>query len=195
VRSVCVFCGSSAGARPEYATAAETLGREIARRGLTLVYGAGNVGLMGVVADACLAEGGRVVGFIPESLVAWEVAHEGLTERYVTRSMHERKMGMADRADAFVALPGGVGTFEELFEVLTWAQLGIHNKPVALLNTAGFYDPLLALLDHAVAERFLRPEHRALLLHERDDPARLLDRLAAYVPPAPTGKWLDHSEV
>lgn len=188
-----MFCGSSAGVRPEYAEAAAGLGREVARRGMTLVYGAGNVGLMGVVADACMAEGGRVVGFIPESLLKREVGHRGITELYVTRTMHERKQGMSDLAEAFVALPGGIGTFEELFEILTWAQLGIHQKPVGILNTAGFYDPLLALLDHAVAERFLRPEHRALLLSEPDDPARLLDTLAAFTPPV-VEKWIEREE-
>jgi len=193
MKSVCVFCGSSAGVRPEYAEAADRLGREIARRDMTLVYGAGNVGLMGIVADACLAEGGRVVGFIPESLLEREVGHRGITELYVTRTMHERKQGMSDLADAFIALPGGIGTFEELFEILTWAQLGIHRKPVGVLNTAGFYDPLLALMDHAVAERFLRPEHRALLLSEPDDTTALLDRLAAYTPPA-VEKWIDRGE-
>jgi TIGR00730 family protein len=191
--SVCVFCGSSAGAHPEYREAAAALGREVARRGITLIYGAGNIGLMGTVADAALAAGGRVVGVIPQSLVEWEVAHEGLTERYITHSMHERKAMMADRADAFLALPGGLGTFEELCEILTWNQLGLMRKPVGLLNVRGYYDGLLGLLDHAVRERFLRPEHRALLLDEPSDPARLLDRLEAYQPPI-LDKFIDRDE-
>jgi uncharacterized protein (TIGR00730 family) len=193
LQSICVFCGSSRGARPEYLEAAQAMGRAIAQRGLTLVYGAGNIGLMGALADAALAEGGRVVGVIPQSLVEWEVAHEGLTERYIVGSMHERKAMMADRADAFIALPGGLGTFEELFEILTWAQLGLHRKPFGLLNVAGYFDALLALLDNAVAERFLRPEHRGLVLAEPDDPARLLDHLAAYEPPT-LDKFIDRDE-
>jgi uncharacterized protein (TIGR00730 family) len=190
LQSICVFCGSSRGARPDYLSAAEATGREIARRGITLVYGAGNIGLMGAVADAALAEGGTVVGVIPESLVAWEVAHDGLTELHIVRSMHERKAMMAERANAFLALPGGLGTFEELFEILTWAQLGLHQKPFGLLNVAGYYDPLLMLLNRAVEERFLRPAHRDLVITESADPARLIDRLTAYEPPI-FDKFLD----
>lgn len=193
LRSLCVFCGSSPGARPKYREAAQSLGREAARRGITLVYGAGNVGLMGALADAALEAGGKVIGAIPQSLVDWEVAHDSLTEIVVVQSMHERKAWMADRADAFVALPGGMGTWEELCEVLTWAQLGIHRKPVGLLNVAGYYDPLLALFDTAVRERFLRPEHRALLLSEPSNPAALLDALAAWTP-VEVGKYLDRDQ-
>lgn len=179
---VCVFCGSNVGVRPVYAEAARQMGELLARRRITLVYGAGNVGLMGVVADAALAAGGAVIGVIPEAMMGWEVAHNGLTELHVTRSMHERKGLMADFADAFVALPGGFGTFEEFCEIVTWAQLGLHQKPCGLLNVAGFYDPLLTLFDRAVGERFVRPAHRELVLEETD-PERLLDRLQRYEPP------------
>ncbi len=177
---MCVFCGSSRGARPEYVAAARQMGTALAQRGLTLIYGGGNIGLMGAVADAALDAGGHVIGIIPQHLDDWEVGHRGLTELEIVGSMHERKARMADLADAFVALPGGLGTFEELFEILTWAQLGLHQKPFGLLNTLGYYAPLLALLDTAVHERFLRPEHRALVLEEPSDPNRLLDRLAAH---------------
>ncbi len=175
-----MFCGSSPGGRPEYVAAARQLGTALAERGQTLVYGGGNVGLMGAVADAALDAGGKVVGVIPQHLDDWEVGHRGLTELEIVGSMHERKARMADLADAFITLPGGLGTFEELFEILTWAQLGLHQKPFGLLNTLGYYAPLLTLLDTAVQERFLRPEHRALVLEEPTDPNRLLDRLAAY---------------
>jgi uncharacterized protein (TIGR00730 family) len=192
LRRICVFCGSSRGNREEYLAAAREVGTLLARRGIGLVYGAGNVGLMGALADAGLAAGGEVVGIIPEALVGWEVAHQGLTELRIVTSMHERKAQMADLADAFIALPGGFGTLEELCEVLTWSQLGIHAKPVGLLNVGGYFDPLLALFDHAVQEGFLRPTHRSLVLEERD-PARLLDLLAAYQPP-PLDKWIDRDE-
>src|SRR5215207_8224445 len=168
MRSVCVFCGSSSGASPAYGEAARALGAHLAREGLTLVYGGASVGTMGVVADAALAAGGRVVGVIPRGLVAREIAHPGLTELVVVDSMHERKAAMADRADAFVALPGGLGTLEELFEVWTWGLLGIHAKPVALLDADGFYDPLLAFLDRAVDEGFVRAAQRAMLARARD---------------------------
>lgn len=189
---ICVFCGSSVGGRPEYEAAATEMGLALAHRGIGLVYGAGNIGLMGIVADSVLAAGGEVIGVIPEALVAREVAHDGLTELHVVKSMHERKAMMADLSDAFVAMPGGFGTFEEFCEVLTWSQLSIHTKPCALLNVAGYYDPLLALFNHAVSERFLRPEHRALVLEETD-PDRLLDRLATFQPP-PLDKWIDRDE-
>ncbi len=187
-----MFCGSSAGVRPEYAAAARAMGSCLVRRGLGLVYGAGNIGLMGILADAALEAGGEVIGVIPEALVAREVAHNGLTEMHVVKSMHERKALMADLSEAFIAMPGGFGTFEEFCEVLTWSQLSIHTKPCGLLNVAGYYDPLLALFDHAVAERFLRPQHRELVLQETD-PDRLLDRLASFRPP-PMEKWLDRDE-
>jgi uncharacterized protein (TIGR00730 family) len=189
---VCVFCGSNRGARPAYVAAAEALGTELARRGIGLVTGGGRVGLMGAVADAALAAGGEVIGVIPEALVAWEVAHAGLTALEVVDSMHARKARMADLSDAFVALPGGFGTLEEFCEVLTWAQLGLHTKACGLLDVEGYYDPLLALLDHAVTEGFVRPEHRALVL-QAAEPAALLELLAAYHPPA-LHKWIDRDE-
>ena len=192
MRRVCVYCGSSPGADPAYAAALEALGREIAARGLGLVFGGGQVGLMGVVADSVLAAGGEVIGIIPRSLDEREVGHKGLTELRVVDTMHERKALMADLSDAFVAAPGGIGTLEELVEVYTWSQLGIHAKPVALLDTAGYWSPLVAWLDHAVEQRFLRPEHRDTLLVD-DDPARLLDRLASWRAPA-VEKWLDRGE-
>lgn len=192
MKSVCVFCGSSPGASPAYAEAAAHLGRTLAGRGLTLVYGGGHVGLMGVVADAALGAGGRVVGVIPEALEAKELAHRGLTDLRVVGSMHERKALMSELADGFIAMPGGIGTLEELFEAWTWSQLGIQRKPCGLLNAAGYYDHLLAFLDHVTAERFLAPGHRAMVLVD-DDTGRLLDRLAAYRHP-PVEKWLDRSE-
>jgi uncharacterized protein (TIGR00730 family) len=176
LRRVCVFCGSSPGADAAYVAAAERAGAELARRRIDLVYGGGNVGLMGVLADAVLRAGGHVIGVIPEALMARDVGHRGLPDLRVVKTMHERKALMAELADAFVALPGGLGTFDELFEVLTWAQLGFHNKPCALLNVRGFFDPLLRLLDHAVEERFLRDTHRSLLA-VGDDFGSLLDRL------------------
>jgi uncharacterized protein (TIGR00730 family) len=192
-KRICVFCGSSRGSRPSYVEVAQRLGTALARRGTGLVYGGGRVGLMGALADAALAEGGEVIGIIPEPLLAWEVAHAGLTDLQVVGSMHERKARMADLADAFVALPGGFGTLEEFCEVLTWSQLGLHAKPCGLVNVEGYYDPLLALLDHAVVERFVRPEHRALVL-EAAEPELLLDLLAGYEPPALT-KWIDREEI
>ena len=190
LQSVCVFSGSSPGARPSYTETAAALGREVATRGLRLVYGGASVGLMGAVADAALAAGGEVVGVIPQHLVDREVAHDGLTELRVTGSMHERKALMADLADGFVALPGGLGTLEELAEVLTWSQLGLQSKPCGLLDVEGFFDPLLAFLDHTVAERFVSTEHRALVL-AADRPDALLDLLAGWRPGAPGAKWLD----
>ncbi len=190
MRRVCVFCGSATGARPAYRRAAARLGVELARRGLGLVYGGGSVGLMGVAADAALAAGGEVTGVIPRGLARKELAHAGLTHLRVVSSMHARKAAMADLADAFVALPGGLGTLEELSEVLTWAQLGLHAKPCALLDVAGYWRPLIRLLDHAVEERFVRPEHRRLLLVERS-PGRLLDRLGRWRPPPRRRRWID----
>jgi uncharacterized protein (TIGR00730 family) len=189
VKSVCVFTGSSAGVRPAYRDAAADLGRTLAGRDLALVYGGARVGLMGVVADAALAAGGRVIGVIPEALVGKEIAHTGLTELRVVASMHARKALMNDLADAFVALPGGWGTLEEFFEVLTWAQLGLHRKPCGLLNVDGYFDGLLAFADHATAEGFVRREHRAMLT-VADTAAALLDRLADERPPV-VEKWLD----
>ena len=187
MKSVCVYCGSSPGHRPEYAEAARALGRTMAEQGLALVYGGGNVGLMGIVADSVLAHGGTAIGVIPDALMQKEVGHRGLTELHVVRNMHERKQMMADRADAFIAMPGGVGTFEELFETFTWAQLGYHDKPVGLLNVAGFYDGMLAFLGHAVGEGFLKQVH-ADMLHVADTPAALLGKLAA-APRVVVDKW------
>jgi uncharacterized protein (TIGR00730 family) len=182
LQRICVFCGSSLGSRPAYREAAKTLGRLLCQRGIELVYGGGNIGLMGALADACLGGGGRVIGVIPQALVDKEVAHMGLTELRVVNSMHERKAIMAHLSDAFLALPGGYGTWDEFCEVLTWSQLGIQRKACALLNVSGYYDPFLEFADRAVAEGFLRDVHRGLLLSD-DDPVRLLDRLASYLPP------------
>ena len=188
LRRVAVFCGSNHGTDPAYAEAAAALGTTLAERGIGLVYGGGAVGLMGVVADAVLAGGGEVVGVIPQLLWDKEVGHRGLTELLIVGSMHERKLAMADRADAFIGLPGGVGTFEELFEAITWTQLGIHQKPVGLLDVAGFYGPLLAFLDDTVDAGFLRAQHRDLILCGTT-PDELLARLGAWTPSA-TGKWM-----
>ncbi|HND23494.1 MAG TPA: TIGR00730 family Rossman fold protein [Zoogloea sp.] len=182
MKRICVFCGSRPGSRPEYRAAAEFLGTTLAERGIELVYGGGNVGLMGVVADACLAAGGRVVGVIPRALLDWEVGHEGLTRLEVVDSMHTRKARMAELADGFIALPGGLGTFEELFEILTWAQLGFHAKPVGLLDTAGYYLPLLQMIERGVAEGFMKAENRGLLLAE-DNLFALLRAMGQYHPP------------
>jgi len=187
---VCVFCGSSSGARPAYAEAARSVGAALARHGLGLVYGGGRVGLMGVVADAALAAGGRVVGVIPDPLATREIAHDRLTELHVVSGMHERKALMAARSAGFLALPGGIGTFEELFEIVTWAALGLHNKPVGLLNVEGYFDPLLALLDHAVAERFVRPEHLATLVVS-DQPEALTADLLERTPRVPLRRWIE----
>ena len=188
---VCVFAGSSLGALPGFATAARALAAALLSRRMSLVYGGARIGLMGVLADAVLEGGGQVVGVIPEHLAVKEVAHRGLTDLRVVGSMHERKMLMADLSDGVVALPGGLGTLEELFEMLTWAQLGLHARPCGLLEVEGYFDKLLGFLDEAVTRRFIRPEHRALLLAD-GDPGRLLDRMAAYRPPE-TEKWLDRA--
>ena len=189
MRSICVYCGSNAGARPVYAERARALGERIARDGMSLVYGGGNVGLMGVVADAVLAGGGEVVGVIPEQLVNWEVAHRGVSRLEVVGSMHERKMRMFDLADGFVALPGGFGTLDEMFEMLTWRQLGIGDKPCAFLDVEGFYTPLMGMIDRMVEERFLHPEQRNDLWHGDD-----LDAMVAWMraySPAQADKWMD----
>jgi uncharacterized protein (TIGR00730 family) len=189
---VCVYLGSSPGGDPAYTDAVAELARECVRRGLGIVYGGGDVGLMGVLADTALAAGGEVIGVIPDGLLAREVGHRGLADLRIVGSMHERKALMADLADGFVAAPGGVGTLEELVEVYTWSQLGIHDKPVGLLDTGGYWAPLQAWLDHAVEQRFLRPDHRSMLL-AHPEPAELLDLLAAWEPPGTT-KWLDRPE-
>lgn len=189
LKSVCVFCGASPGARPIYREAAEALGRSLAERGLTLIYGGGAVGLMGLVADAALAAGGEVIGIIPQSLERAEIGHKGLTRLEVVDGMHARKARMAELADAFIALPGGLGTLEELFEVWTWGQLGYHAKPLGLLEVDGFYGRLSEFLDHLVAERFVRAPHRAML-QIGESPSELLERLAAWQPTV-APKWVD----
>lgn len=178
---LCVYCGSSAGKRPEYAQAAEQLAEELVNRGIGLVYGGASIGVMGLLADAVLANQGEVVGVIPHALVDKEVSHTGLTDLKIVSSMHERKAMMADLSDGFIALPGGLGTLEELFEILTWAQLGFHQKPCGLLNIAGYYDGLTAFLDHAVKEQFVKPSHRSMLRVERC-PIDLLDAFSSYRP-------------
>jgi uncharacterized protein (TIGR00730 family) len=188
---ICVFCGSSPGARPEYERAAVDLGRLLVERDIGLVYGGAHVGLMGAIADTVVEAGGQAIGVIPSSLVDKEIAHRGLTDLRVVGTMHERKALMVDLADGFVALPGGSGTLDELFEAFTWAQLGIHRKPIGLLDIEAYWTPLLAFLDHAVAERFLRADHRDTLLVERES-AALLDLLAAYEPRA-VDKWIDRA--
>lgn len=189
MRRVCVFCGSSPGLRGTYVDGTRALATVLVRRGLGLVYGGAKVGLMGVLADTVLAAGGEAIGVIPRTLRTKEVAHDGLTMLHVVSSMHERKAQMAALADAFIALPGGIGTLEELTEVLSWAQLGLHAKPCGLLDVAGYFDRLVDFLDHAVAERFLAPTHRAMLLVSAD-PDELLDRMDAYRPSV-VEKWLD----
>lgn len=188
LKNICVYLGSNAGRTPVYVEQARGLGRELAQRGIGLVYGGSNVGLMGALADAALEAGGRVVGILPERLKAKEVAHLGLTELHIVATMHERKRMMSEMSDGFIALPGGAGTLEEIFETWTWAQLGFHAKPCGLLNIAGYYDKLAAFLDHAAQERFMREEHRAMLMVE-SSPAALLDRYAAYQPPT-VSKWI-----
>jgi uncharacterized protein (TIGR00730 family) len=188
LRRICVFCGSNSGTRQIYQQAAQTFGRLLCRRGIELVYGGGNVGLMGVLANACLNEGGRIIGVIPQALADKELAHTGLTELRIVSSMHERKSVMADLSDAFVALPGGYGTWEEFFEVLTWSQLGIQRKACAVLNVNGYYDPLLEMADKALSEGFVRDVHRDLLLSD-PDPERLLERLSHYSIPT-IDKWI-----
>jgi len=185
---ICVFCGSNLGINPAYSRAAEELGLLLVDRGIELVYGGGDVGLMGVLADSVLEAGGRVIGVIPDSLMAKEVGHLGLTELRIVKSMHERKAVMSDLSDGFIALPGGFGTIEEFCEVVTWSQLGIQSKPCGVLNVAGYYDPLLELFDQSVTEGFLRVENRALVLEDRG-PESLLQKMASFVP-IPADKWI-----
>jgi uncharacterized protein (TIGR00730 family) len=189
MKRVLVFCGSSPGGRPEYTQCAEALGRMLASRGLELVYGGAHVGLMGTLADTTLGAGGKVIGVIPNRLVEAEIAHAGLTELHVVETMHERKALMAELSDAVIALPGGTGTLDELFEMFTWSQLGLHHMPIALLDVCEYWQPLLRFLEDAVNERFLRPEHLETLLVERD-PGFLLDRLASHQPRT-LDKWMD----
>jgi uncharacterized protein (TIGR00730 family) len=189
---LCIFAGSSSGANPNYLRAAQTLGALLAQRKVGLVYGGASVGLMGAVADAALQAGGEVIGVIPRSLVAREVAHKKLPDLRIVGSMHERKATMAHLSDGFIAIPGGIGTLEELFEIWTWAQLGEHEKPCALLNTDNYYAPLLAFIDKVVSDAFLKPAHREMLLVD-SDPERLLDRMDRYIPPIVI-KWIGGGE-
>ena len=188
LRSICVFCGANPGRKKRYADVARETARVLVDHGLTLVYGGGSVGMMGILADAALEAGGKVIGVLPRHLHHKEVAHAGLNKLHVVGSMHERKALMADLSDGFIALPGGLGTLEELFEVLSWAQLGLHAKPCGLLNVGSYYDDLKAFLDGAVSERFLKPSHRALLLVDTDI-ERLLRRFGEYRPPR-VKKWI-----
>jgi len=181
MKRICIFCGSRAGTRSAYREAAREFGRLVASQGVGVVYGGGSVGLMGALADAALEAGGEVIGVIPRFLTNREIDHRGVTAMHVVDSMHERKAQMAELADAFVMLPGGVGTYEEFIEAITWAQLGLHVKPCGVLNVAGYYDAFFAMLDHAVREGFIQPEHRAMLLVERE-PAALLAALRAHEP-------------
>jgi uncharacterized protein (TIGR00730 family) len=192
MQRVCVFCGSSVGVRIAYTEAAKQLGRLLASKGIGLVYGGGNVGLMGVIADAVVAAGGEAIGVIPRALADREIAHTGLTKLHVVDSMHTRKATMAELADAFIAMPGGVGTFEEFFEAVTWTQLGLHRKPCGLLNVAGFYTPLERFIDQAVTEGFIRPVHRTAIVVD-DNPDRLLETLSTIdLPDGP--KWIRKDE-
>ena len=189
IRRLAIFCGSNPGARSDYVEAARSLGRLLAQRGIGIVYGGSNVGLMAALADAMMDELGDIIGVIPRMLVEREVANTALTDLRIVESMHQRKALMAELADGFVALPGGVGTLEEFFETWTWGQLGMHTKPCGLLNVAGYFDPLLEFLDHAVAERFVRDVHRAMVVVE-SDPAALLARFESYEPPRVV-KWIN----
>lgn len=193
ITSLCVYCGASTGNRPEYRQAAHAFGEQMAKRGIRLVYGGGNIGLMGIVADAVLAAGGQAIGVIPHALASKELAHQGLTELIEVDSMHERKLRMADLADAFVALPGGIGTLEELFEVYTWQQLGFHGKPIGLLDVAGYYRPLLGFLDQMTEHQFLRPEHRQFLFAS-SNPVELINHLCRFEP-AVSDEWYERSKL
>jgi uncharacterized protein (TIGR00730 family) len=193
VKRICVFCGSSVGVRAAYADAARAMAAELIRRRFGVVYGGGGIGLMGVLADAMLEHGGEVIGVIPRPLASKELAHPNVTDMRVVDSMHERKALMASLADGFVAMPGGLGTFEETLEILTWSQLGIHRKPIGLLNVDGFYDGLLGMIAHALDEGFVPLEYRTLSV-SADTPARLLDLMAAWRPPSFPGRWLNISQ-
>jgi len=193
MKNITVFCGSNSGFRTEYAEAARNLARLLVEQNIRLVYGGGNVGLMGIIADEVMSAGGDVVGIIPDSLDKKEVGHRAITELRVVGSMHERKAQMAELADGFIAMPGGIGTFEEFFEILTWAQLGFHKKPCAVLNIAGYYDGLLTLCDTAVSEGFLRPAHRQLIL-EDSNPEFLLEKMRNLTP-VPVEKWIDKEDL
>ncbi len=189
IKRICVFCGSSSGSKPQYVEMARKLGRTLARRGVGLVYGGGSIGLMGALADGALAAGGEVIGVIPKALQLRELAHARLTSLHVVSSMHERKAKMAELAHGFIALPGGMGTLEEFAEILTWGQLGLHMRPCGLLDVAGYYRPLIAFFDDAVAQGFVRPQHRQLVM-VAEDPDALLDAFGAYKPPD-VERWID----
>lgn len=193
MKRICVYCGSSPGESPEYMEAARILGRELVKRDITLVYGGAHVGIMGEIADTVLAAGGEVIGIMPKALADKEIAHNGLTELRVVGSMHERKAMMADLSDGFIALPGGMGTLEEIFEVLTWSQLGYHRKPCSLLNIKGYYDSLTQFLDHTVEEGFVKSVHRGMILIE-DNTEKLLDLMAEYESPK-VDKWIGRNEI
>ncbi|SCK23514.1 TIGR00730 family Rossman fold protein [Vogesella sp. LIG4] len=193
IQSICLFCGSNSGGNPAYAEAARDLGGELAARDITLVYGGGNIGLMGIAADAALAAGGRVIGVIPGFLRDKEVAHDGLSELHITQTMHERKALMEDLSGGFIALPGGFGTYDELFEMLTWGQLSVHQKPIGLLNVAGFFDPLLAMVQHGVREGFIHEANLALFVVADTLPV-LLERMNQYRA-NPAAKWLSHDSI
>jgi len=193
IKNICVYCGSSPGLNPAYARAAKILGKTLAERDIGLVYGGAAVGIMGVVADAALANGGKAIGVIPKALAVKEVAHEGLSELHVVESMHERKAMMAELSDGFIALPGGWGTLEEIFEILTWAQLGFHRKPCGLLNVEGYYDDMISFLENAFAQQFVKDLYRPILLTAHE-PAKILDQFAVYKAPE-VRKWMGESEL
>ncbi|MBM4208452.1 MAG: TIGR00730 family Rossman fold protein [Gammaproteobacteria bacterium] len=192
INSICIYCGSSSGRREAYAESAYAIAAALTRRDISLVYGGASIGIMGQVADRVLQLGGKVIGVIPKALAHKEVAHENLTELHITQSMHERKLRMTELADGFIALPGGIGTLEELFEIWTWAQLGFHDKPCGLLNVAGYYDSLIQFLDHVQAEQFVRPQHRDILMVESESDA-LLDRFTHYQPPE-IKRWVSRND-
>lgn len=193
IHSICIYCGSADRVNPEYISAATQLGQSLARSGLHLVYGAGKTGLMGAVADGVLAEGGQVTGVVPVHLNFSHLIHAGLTDLEVVADMHQRKARMSELADAFIALPGGYGTFEELFETLTWAQLGLHNKPIGLLNTRGYFNPLVELIQHALDEGFIYSEHRHLFI-SANEPDSLLAGLGRFQPPANIERWISRDD-
>lgn len=193
IRSVCIYCGSSMGNSSKYAEQAAILAKTLAQNGITIVYGGAKVGIMGVIADTALAKGGKVIGVIPKALVEKEVAHQGLSKIYVVESMHERKALMAELSDGFIAFPGGIGTFEELFEVWTWAQLGFHSKPCGVLNVSSYYDKLLAFICHASSEGFIKPQHKDMLI-VTDSADELLSQFESYKPPT-VKKWITKNEI
>ncbi|MFC5474845.1 TIGR00730 family Rossman fold protein [Paraherbaspirillum soli] len=193
MKSLCIYCGSSPGASPVYAQAARALAQAMVDDNIALVYGGGNVGLMGIIADEVLRLGGQVTGVIPQALLEKELGHAGLTRLHIVKDMHERKAMMADLSDGFIAMPGGIGTLEELFEVFTWAQLGFHQKPIGLLNVDGFYDGLIQFIQHMVSQRFLKDEQAGLLMHE-PQAEELLQRFRSFVP-SQVPKWLDRDTI